>query len=90
MSAPILLILGAGKNIGYAVSKAFAAKGYKVVLTSRTAPTEDVGQSLHIALDLAKPENVPTAFTQVKEKFGTAPSVVLYNGKRAIAISIAS
>lgn len=81
MSAPILLILGAGTKIGVHVCHAFATKGYKVALVSRSTPTIDAGQALHISVDLAKPEAVPAVFAQVKEKLGAAPSVVIYNGK---------
>lgn len=80
MSTPILLILGAGPKIGIYVARSFSLKGYKVVLASRSAPTVDAGQQMHIPVDLSKPEDVPSVFEKVKEQFGAAPSVVLYNG----------
>ena len=87
MSAPVLLILGAGPKVGVSVAKTFAAKGYKIALTSRTTPTTNLPDSqIHIKLDLAKPEDVPGVFAQVKEKFGSAPSVVVYNGRLTILL----
>jgi NADP-dependent 3-hydroxy acid dehydrogenase YdfG len=32
---PIILILGAGPNIGQAVARTFASKGYKIALAAR-------------------------------------------------------
>ena len=81
MSQPVLLILGAGSNIGVHVTKTFATKGYRVALASRSEPTIDAGQVLHVPVDLAKPELVPSVFRQVREKLGEFPSVVVYNGK---------
>ena len=78
MTAPVLLVLGAGPNIGSHVAKAFAAKGYKVALASRKAQPVDDNQ-LHVPVDLSKPESVPGVFETVKAKLGNAPSVVVYN-----------
>lgn len=80
-TTPIALILGAGPNIGYAVSRLFASKGYKVALASRTPKhTDDTGAELHITSDFSAPEDVVKAFAQVKQSLGI-PSVVVYNGK---------
>ncbi|KEF63605.1 uncharacterized protein A1O9_01583 [Exophiala aquamarina CBS 119918] len=78
-SKPILLVLGAGPNIGIHVSKFFAGRGYKVALASRSKPSFDGGQELHIPVDLSNPENVPGVFEAVRAKFGESPSVVVYN-----------
>lgn len=48
-------------------------------MASRSAPTVDDG-SLHVTVDLSKPETVPGVFETVKQKLGAAPSVVVYNG----------
>ncbi|KPM40398.1 hypothetical protein AK830_g6145 [Neonectria ditissima] len=65
-SAPIVLILGAGSNIGQSVAQAFAAKGYKTAL-------------LNIAGDLSDLETVVGAFSKVKAVLGNHPSVVVHN-----------
>jgi NAD(P)-dependent dehydrogenase (short-subunit alcohol dehydrogenase family) len=77
----VVLILGAGSNIGQSSATAFASKGYKVALASRSAKTdEDTADLKHFQVDLSNPSSVPELFTQLKEALGT-PSVVIYNGK---------
>ena len=80
MSTPVLLVLGAGDGIGISVTKAFAAKGYKIALAARSLQ-DGVGEDgyLRLKIDLANTEEVKKAFTKVKEKFGI-PTVVVYNG----------
>lgn len=78
---PVLFVLGSGANIGKHVAQAFAAKGYKVALASRSLKEENsTPDQLHISTDLAHPDSVISAFSKVKETFGV-PSVVVYNGK---------
>lgn len=83
-ASPIVLILGAGPNIGKHVSRAFIAKGYKVALTSRSSKPEDSSSAsadqIHIASDLSDPSAVSSVFEKVKGALGL-PSVVVYNGK---------
>lgn len=79
--SPVVLILGAGPNIGQAVARTFASKGYKVALASRSLKEADsTDTQLNIASDFTKPDDVINAFSQVKKVFGI-PSVVIYNGK---------
>lgn len=79
--SPVVLIFGAGPNIGQAVARTFASKGYKVALAARSLRESDsTDKQLNITSDLAKSEDVVNAFTKVKEVLGI-PSVVVYNGK---------
>lgn len=80
---PVLLIFGAGANIGQGVAKAFAAKGYSVATTSRSekTPAPADGIDLHIKSDLVDSSSVPGVFEQVRQVLGQAPSVVVYNGE---------
>ncbi|KAJ5921479.1 hypothetical protein N7466_009805 [Penicillium verhagenii] len=81
--SPVLLVLGAGPNVGAAVAKAFAAKGYKVALASRKAKEEESSQDeLYISCDLSDPTSISAVFTKVKETLGV-PSVVVYNAAAA-------
>ncbi|KAJ6084422.1 hypothetical protein N7486_011222 [Penicillium sp. IBT 16267x] len=81
--SPILLILGAGSNVGASVAQAFAEKGYKIALASRTTKKENNNSNeFHISCDLSDPLSVPNVFTKVKETLGT-PSVVVYNAAAA-------
>ncbi|KAF2431635.1 NAD(P)-binding protein [Tothia fuscella] len=78
-SNPVILILGAGPNIGQAVAKTFASKGYKVALASRSLKEADnTDGQLNITSDLSHPNDVVNAFAKVKEVLGI-PSVVVYN-----------
>lgn len=80
-TSPIILILGSGPNIGQHVAKAFAAKGYKIVLASRKLKEEDsTADQVHISADLSNPDSVVSLFSKVKASLGF-PSVVVYNGK---------
>lgn len=79
--SPVILILGAGPNIGQAVARTFASKGYKVALASRSLVESDsTDNQLNIASDFAKSDDVVNAFKKVNQVFGI-PSVVVYNGK---------
>lgn len=79
--SPVALILGAGPNIGQAVARTFASKGYKVALASRSLKEADSTENqLNIPSDFSKTDDVVNAFTKVKKVFGI-PSVVIYNGK---------
>jgi NAD(P)-dependent dehydrogenase (short-subunit alcohol dehydrogenase family) len=80
-SQKVILILGSGPNVGHHVSRAFAAKGYKVALASRSLKKEaSTSEETHFQVDLSNPAAVPDLFTKVKEALGV-PSVVVYNGE---------
>lgn len=80
MASPIILILGAGPNIGQSVAKTFLSKGYKVALATRSAKeTESTSTQLNIKSDFSVPSDVESAFEKTTSTFGT-PSVVVYNG----------
>ncbi|KAH6646200.1 hypothetical protein BKA67DRAFT_96393 [Truncatella angustata] len=77
--SPVALILGAGPNIGQAVARTFASKGYKVALAARSLKEADsTDNQLNIPSDFSKTDDVVNAFTKVKKVFGI-PSVVVYN-----------
>jgi NAD(P)-dependent dehydrogenase (short-subunit alcohol dehydrogenase family) len=79
-SSPVVLILGAGSNVGQHVARAFAAKNYKVALVARKLKEEEsTPNELHIPGDLSNPNTVVDAFAKVRAVFGH-PSVVVYNG----------
>jgi NAD(P)-dependent dehydrogenase (short-subunit alcohol dehydrogenase family) len=83
-TSPVVLILGSGSNVGKHVAQAFAAKGYKVALASRSLKGEDsTADRVHISSDFADPESVIRTFSKVKELLGV-PSVVVYNGNTVV------
>jgi NAD(P)-dependent dehydrogenase (short-subunit alcohol dehydrogenase family) len=80
-TSPVILILGAGPNIGQAVAKTFASKGFKVALAARSLKeTDSTENQLNITSDFANPDDIVNAFIKVKQVLGV-PSVVVYNGK---------
>lgn len=77
--SPVVLILGAGPNVGHAVARLFASKGYKIGLAARSVKEADsTDNQLNIPSDFTKTDDVVSAFAKVKETFGI-PSVVVYN-----------
>jgi NAD(P)-dependent dehydrogenase (short-subunit alcohol dehydrogenase family) len=82
-TSPVILILGAGPNIGQHVARAFASKGYKVALAARRArEVDNTADQINITGDLSDPNDVVNVFQKAKALLGT-PSVVVYNGKTA-------
>lgn len=78
-TSPVVLILGAGPNIGKALARTFAAGGYKVGLAARSLKEADsTDNQLNIPSDFSKTDDVVNAFGKVKKVFGI-PSVVIYN-----------
>lgn len=79
MASPVILILGAGPNIGQGVARAFASKGYKVALASRSQKEADsTADQLNITSDFSNPDDVVDAFARTRKALGI-PSVVVYN-----------
>lgn len=80
-TSPVILILGAGPNIGINVARIFGSKGYKVALASRSLKDQDsTSDQLNIPSDFSDPNSIVDAFSKVKAVFGI-PSVVVYNGR---------
>ncbi|KAI9706764.1 MAG: hypothetical protein M1820_004734 [Bogoriella megaspora] len=81
MSSPVLLILGAGPNVGLSLTQKFKKEGYRVAIASRS-PKED----LKSAVDLAIPADfssspsstISSIFSRVTIELG-APNVVVFN-----------
>lgn len=81
MSSPkVIIIFGAGANVGLATARKFAEEGYKVAAVSRN-PSEELKQiaSLILPADLKDPSQVEAVFDKVTQQLGV-PDVVVYNG----------
>lgn len=77
---PVLLVLGAGSNVGANVARIFAKNGYKVAISARRLQNHiNADGYLHVHSDLTDPASVTSAFEKVSTTFGP-PSVVIYNG----------
>ncbi|KAL4967471.1 uncharacterized protein BDV14DRAFT_188264 [Aspergillus stella-maris] len=80
MSQPIALIFGAGVRVGASVASTFAAKGYAIATVSRTGTNAKTSEGyLSLKADFADPTSVSGLFDAVRETFGAAPPVVVYN-----------
>jgi len=87
-TSPVVLILGAGSNIGRHVAQAFAAKGYRIALAARRLKEEDnTPNELNIPSDLSDPNSVVNVFSKVRASLGV-PSVVVYNGMPQILFTL--
>lgn len=77
---PVLLVLGAGSNVGAALGRLFSKHGFKVALASRRTTEGPVPDGIfHVQVDLSQPETVSQAFEKVTSALGP-PHVVVYNG----------
>ena len=81
-SSKILLILGAGGRVGASVASLFSKNGYSVAIAARSLEDNTVNEAgyLQIRVDFSKLEAVAPTFEKVRKKFGSPPSVVVYNG----------
>ena len=80
-STRVLLLLGAGPNIGLHTTRLFKAQGFKIALAARS-PSEELSKEADVTVkaDFFEPSSVSEVFKEVISKLGH-PSVVLYNGK---------
>ena len=81
------LPVGVRWGVGGAIAQKFAQEGFLTVLTTRNASNaaalqaaigEQGGESAIVELDLASPESISNAFTQIREQAGE-PDVLVYN-----------
>jgi NAD(P)-dependent dehydrogenase (short-subunit alcohol dehydrogenase family) len=80
MAQNVALILGYGPITGTGAARAFAAKGYKIAIVSRSRKdSESEKDYLQIQADLSDPSSVEGIFSKVISELGH-PSVVIYNG----------
>ena len=79
MPEPVVLIFGAGANVGLAIARKFKQEGYKVAAVSRTIK-DDLKQIADKAIASSlTPEEVQKIYSEVENDLGP-PSAVIYNG----------
>ena len=84
----VLLLYGAGANVGAAVLKKFAANGWKTAAVVRTMKDEYKNSAdLVLQVDFAKTGEIQKAYSDVESKLGT-PNVVVYNGILSLFIQL--
>lgn len=82
-----IFVLGAGNGCGNRVAEKFGRNGFRVVLMARNAEhlaayeaefkEKGIDVSVRVA-DASRPDDITTAFAELKEQFGT-PDVLFYN-----------
>ncbi|SPO06577.1 uncharacterized protein DNG_09267 [Cephalotrichum gorgonifer] len=78
-ASPIVLILGAGSNVGQHVADAFRSKGYRIALAARSVKESDnTAEQVYLPSDFSDPNSIVNAFSKLKSSLGV-PSVVVYN-----------
>jgi NAD(P)-dependent dehydrogenase (short-subunit alcohol dehydrogenase family) len=82
---PIVLVLGAGSNIGKALALKFSSIGYSVALASRSTPDgTTLDGHFGVKVDLSDPSSIATVFEKVKSALG-APNTIIYNAANVSA-----
>lgn len=78
-SKRVILLLGAGSNIGQSVANKFEAAGYRVAVAARRQQDKQISSDRwSYNADLSRPESVAGVFDKVSRDVGV-PSVVIYN-----------
>ncbi len=89
MSNPVVLIFGAGANVGLAIASKFKQEGYKVAAVSRTIK-DDLKKVADKTISASlTPEEVQKVFEEVEKDLGP-PNVVVYNGQLVVSINVAA
>lgn len=86
-STPVLLLLGAGSNLGSSIGTTFSKAGYRVALVARShEPGLQKNGYFHIRADLGDAGCMPGIFEEVTKNMGI-PTVVVYNGLSILSFS---
>jgi NAD(P)-dependent dehydrogenase (short-subunit alcohol dehydrogenase family) len=86
----IILILGAGPNVGLSLATHFSKNGFKTAIVSRNPSAElSAAADLTLKADFQDPKSIKGFFEEVREKLGV-PNVVVYNGPSPSLMTMAS
>lgn len=94
-----ILVTGATKNTGWAIARRFAADGWNVVVTSRSAASAEVAaaklkgefpsvETLGLGMDPAKVGDIRAAFASVGERFGRLDAFVSNAANLGVGLSV--
>ncbi|HWD78546.1 MAG TPA: SDR family oxidoreductase [Kribbella sp.] len=78
LEGKVILVTGAGRGIGAAAARLFAAEGAQVMLAARTEEQlaavakeiEEIGDAAYVVCDLAEPESVRAAVDRTVAQYG--------------------
>lgn len=76
LKGQVALVTGGTKGIGKAIADKLSNAGLQVVVTARTAPTEDTTGQYFISADLAQPGSAETIAKEILEKYGRIDVIV--------------
>lgn len=75
----VAMVAAASKGLGRAIAEALAAEGCRISICARTAPPP-VGDSLNIACDVSKAEDLQRWFDETVARFGQVDILVTNTG----------
>lgn len=73
----VVLVTGGNRGLGFACAQAFAARGDRVAVTSRSGPVDGF---LTVKCDVTSTEEVDAAFREIEEQLGEVEVVVANAG----------
>jgi short-subunit dehydrogenase len=88
----VVVITGASGGIGLAVARELATRGARVVLAARSKDTlkkleKEIPDSLAVATDMRKPEDIKNLINRTTEKFGRV-DILINNAGQGLLASI--
>lgn len=81
----VVLVTGGNRGLGLACAQAFAARGDRVAVTSRSGPVDGF---LTVKCDVTSTEEVDAAFKEVEEQLGAVEVVVANAGVTRDGLSV--
>jgi hypothetical protein len=90
MSSPIAFIIGAGTGVGRAVALKLKAEGYKVAVGSRNPDKAFAEKNglLPVTLDVLNVATIEAGFKSVRDAYGAAPNVVVFNAASHVPLPV--
>jgi len=96
-----MFVTGATKNTGWAIARRFASQGWNVIVSSRSFAAAEAAaaklkaefpqvETLGLAMDPAKVEDVRAAFAAIRERFGRLDAFVNCAAHLGVGMSILS
>lgn len=76
LKGKVALVTGGTKGIGKAIANKLSNAGVKVIVTARSAPTENNNDYYFIAADLTQPESATSIATEILDKYGQIDIIV--------------
>lgn len=76
LKGQVALVTGGTKGIGKTIADQLSSAGVQVVVTARTAPTENPNGHYFIAADLAQPHHAEKIAQEILEKYGRIDIVI--------------